>query len=142
KRLIKRVDHQEHWSEQDKIYQFTKGLRREIAFQVRPLLAFRQNATLEQVIEVARQMDENNRDYPEALMGFGGTTTNPPPVTQNYPAPQNNVEVAVAKALAPLLQALGGLSINTPNTPVTLPTQGNNNHNNYNNRQENRPPCK
>ena len=68
KRLIKRVDHQEHWSEQDKIYQFTKGLRREIAFQVRPLLAFRQNATLEQVIEIARQMDENNRDYLEALM--------------------------------------------------------------------------
>src|SRR6185436_2185278 len=102
KRLIKQVDHQEHWSEQDKIYQFTKGLRREIAFQVCPLLAFRQNTILEQVIKVARQMDENNRDYPETLMGFGGTTTNPPPVTQNYPAPQDNVEAAVAKALAPL----------------------------------------
>src|SRR6185369_12991741 len=103
----------------------------------------RQNATLEQVIEVARQMDENNRDYPEALMGFGGTTTNPPPITQNYPASQNNVKVAVAKALAPLLQALGGLFINTPNTPVTPPMQGNNNYNNYNNnRQGNRPPRK
>src|SRR6185295_762198 len=143
KRLIKRVDHQEHWNEQDKIYQFTKGLRRKITFQVRPLLAFRQNATLEQVIEVARQMDKNNRDYPEALMGFGGATTNPPPVTQNYPAPQDNVEAAVAKALAPLLQALGGLSITTPNTPVIPPTQGNNNYNNYNNnRQGNRPPRK
>src|SRR6185436_3373253 len=88
-------------------------------------------------------MDENNRDYPEALMGFGGTTTNPPPVTQNYPAPQSNVEAAVAKALAPLLQALGGLSINTPSTSVTSPMQGNNNHNNYNNnRQGNRPPRK
>src|SRR6185436_2551070 len=83
KRLIKRIDYQEHWSKQDRIYQFTKGLRREIAFQVRLLLAFRRNATLEQVIEVARQMDENNRDYPEALMGFEGATTNPPPVTQN-----------------------------------------------------------
>src|SRR6185295_9530976 len=74
---------------------------------------------------------------------FEGTTTNPPPVAQNYPAPQSNVEAAVAKALAPLLQALGGLSINTPNIPITPPMQGNNNHNNYNNnRQGNKPPRK
>src|SRR6185436_11108817 len=41
KRLIKRVDHQENWSEQDKVYQFMKGLRREIAYQICPLLTFR-----------------------------------------------------------------------------------------------------
>ena len=100
KRLIKRVDHQENWSEQDKIYQFMKGLRREIAFQIRPLLSFRHNTTLEQVIEAAHQMDENNKDYPEALIGFGGNHTSPPPISQNYPAPQNDIEAAVLKALA------------------------------------------
>ena len=144
KRLIKRVDHQGAWGEPEKIYQFTKGLRREIASQIRPHLTFRNNATFEQVIEAARQLEENNRDYPEALVGFGGILTTPPPVTQTYPTSQNDVESAVAKALAPLLQALGGLTLNTPN--VTPPVQGNyinnipNNNYNNNNRQMNRPP--
>lgn len=34
KKLIKRIDHREQWSEQDKVYQFMKGLRREVAFQI------------------------------------------------------------------------------------------------------------
>ncbi|CAG8802735.1 20391_t:CDS:2, partial [Dentiscutata erythropus] len=139
KRLIKRVDHQENWSEQDKIYQFMKRLRREIAFQIRPLPSFRHNTTLEQVIEAARQIDENNKDYPEALMGFGENHTSPSPISQNYPAPQNDIKAAVTKALAPLIQALGRLAVNIPNVPTSPSTQGNNNNIN---RPWNRQPCK
>jgi hypothetical protein len=53
KRLIKRIDFDNQWSEADKIYQFTKGLRKEIACQLNPQLTFQNNLTLDQTIEAA-----------------------------------------------------------------------------------------
>ena len=53
KRLIKRIDFANNWGESDKVYYFTKGLRREIGYQLRPHLIFWNNITLDQVIEAA-----------------------------------------------------------------------------------------
>ena len=143
KRLIKRVDPDENWNSSDKIYQFTKGLRREIAYQIRPHLTFQNDVTLEQVIEVARQLEENNCSYPEVLTGFHNQIPNNP-MQLNYSQPtiqQDPVEAAVNKALSPLLQALGQLTMN-PQIPSVVPEtyrQGNQN-NRQNNRQQRPPP--
>jgi hypothetical protein len=136
KRLIKRIDLNNHWTDSDKIYQFTKGLRREIACQLNPHLTFQQNLTLDQVIDAARRMEDNNKIYPEAMVGFQQSYINNP-VTVTYPnstlppaIPQSDpVETAINKALNPLIQALEKLTMG----------QGNNNNNNVNPNQFNRP---
>jgi hypothetical protein len=116
KKLIRRIDPANNWTENDRIYHFTKGLRKEIAFQIRPQLTFQNNVTLEQTVEAARQLEENNLAHPEALAGMYGLTPNP---VNNYYQPQssaqNSVETAVNNALAPLLQALGNLNIGSGN---------------------------
>jgi Retrotransposon gag protein/Zinc knuckle len=138
KKLIKRIDVNGHWSQADKIYQFTKGLRREIACQLNPHLTFQNNLTLDRTIDAARRMEENNRVYPEALLGFQHPhNNNPISMTYSNPIPQiDPVEVAVNKALNPFLQALEKLTIgqgnnNTGNT--NPPPQSNRPYNNYNN---------
>lgn len=139
KKLIKRVDPNNNWNPADEIYQFTKGLRREIAYQLRPHLTFQNNVNLEQVIEVARQLEENNYSYPEALTGFHNQIPNNP-FQQNFSQPivqQDPVEAAINKALSPLLQALGQLTINSQNTHVN---NNGNNQGNQNNKQNNRQP--
>ncbi|CAG8635045.1 5355_t:CDS:2 [Cetraspora pellucida] len=105
--LIKRVYYLNNWAESDKIYNFTKGLHCEISYQLRPYLTFRNNVTLEQTIEAARQMKENNNAYPEALLGFYSSNINSAPIVINYnqfvynhttPNDNNNL---TQKALAP-----------------------------------------
>jgi hypothetical protein len=51
--LIKRVDHANAWADQEKIYHFTKGLRREIVFQLKPHLTLQPGMNLEQTITLA-----------------------------------------------------------------------------------------
>jgi hypothetical protein len=152
--LIRRIDYNNHWTESDKVYQFTKGLRREIACQLNPHLTFQNNLTLDQVIEAARRMEENNRVYPEALLGFQQPHINNP-VAMAYShqnpnlIPQNDpVEAAINKALNPLIQALEKLALgqgnnNTENTNQTQSNRPNyNNNSNFgnNNNNNNRPP--
>jgi hypothetical protein len=145
KKLIRRVDPNDNWNPSDKIYQFTKGLRREIAYQIRPHLTFQNNVTLEQVIEVARQLEENNCSYPEVLTGFHNQIPNNP-MQLKYSQPiiqQDPVEAAVNKALSPLLQALGQLTINSqiPSAPpVNNESYRQRNQNNRQNNRQQRPP--
>ncbi|RHZ79025.1 hypothetical protein Glove_152g60 [Diversispora epigaea] len=115
KKLIRRIDYDNNWSESDRIYNFTKGLRKEIAFQIRPQLAFQHNITLEQTIEAVRQLEENNLTHPEIFAGMYGTGYNSVPTHNQFPQQtpmQNSVENAVNNALAPILQALGNLNLN------------------------------
>src|SRR6185436_4294089 len=114
-------------------------LRREIAYQIRPHLTFQNNVTLEQVVEVARQLEKNNCSYPEVLTGFHNQISNNP-MQLNYSQPlmqQDPVEAAVNKALNLLLQALGQLTMNSSAIPAN---SGNINNQGQNNRQNNRQP--
>src|SRR5688572_28439091 len=93
-------------------------MRREVAFQIRPHLTFRQDITLEQVIEAARQLEENNKVYPESLAGFQSPHFNTPLVVSTYtpPPPQTaTVEEAVSKALTPLIKAMEQLVLSQGN---------------------------
>jgi hypothetical protein len=131
-------------------------LRREIACQLNPQLTFQNNLTLDQTIEATRRMEENNKIYPEALMGFQ-QPYNSNPITMTYPnqIPQeNSVEMAVNKALSLLIQAIEKLALgqvnNNNNNNIGNANRPNNNNinnnnsnhfnNNNNNNNNNRPP--
>ena len=55
---------------------------------------------LEQTITLARQFEQNNKDYPEAMLGLNAQIINKPMVSKQQ---SNEVEAAVAKALEPLI---------------------------------------
>lgn len=118
KRLIKRVDHLNAWTDQEKIYQFTKGLRREIVYQLKPHLTLQPGMTFEQAIALARQFEQNNKEFPEAMLGFNAQTINQPVVSNQQ---NNDIETVVAKALGPLIQALNGLNLQSGNNAQSPP---------------------
>jgi hypothetical protein len=146
RKLLKRSDAEGVFSESERIFQFTKGLRREIAAQVTSQLTFQQNPRFDQVVDAAGQIEAHGRMYPETLVGF---YSQQPPSTNQYltnnfaaqtQAPLNNQ--ITNDTLATLLQALSNLNLNQPQN---LPQNNSNNNNgniNNNNRgpQRNRPP--
>jgi hypothetical protein len=148
RKLIRKVDVGAAMPETEKVFHFTKGLRREIASQVTSQLTFQPNATLDQVIEAASRIEKHGQMYPETLVGFYNQSynSNPTPQLNQYqlpmnaypqqqqiqPAPMTNTN----DALAAILQTLGNLNLNQ--APVqNIP---NNNYNMQRNNQGNRPP--
>ena len=78
KKLIKRIDSESRWSENEKIWHFLKGLRKDVAYQARPLILSQENPSLEAAVRIAKQFEENAQTYPETAFGYGATTyTNP-----------------------------------------------------------------
>ena len=75
RKLIKKADATGNMPESEKVFHFTKGLRREIAAQVASQLTFQSNVTFEQVVEAASQMENHGRLYPETLVGFYNQST-------------------------------------------------------------------
>jgi len=75
KKLIKRIDGNNRWSEDEKVWQFLKGLRKDIAYQARPFIMSQEKPTLEKAIRTAKQFEENAQTYPEAATGYTTTTS-------------------------------------------------------------------
>jgi hypothetical protein len=151
RKLIKKVDTRANMLETEKVFHFTKGLRREIAAQITSQLTFQPNATLEQVIQAASQIENHGKMYPETLIGFYGQSNNqnqlmqpsqPLMPTNNFLQQTTPPPTNVNDTLTALLQALGNLNLNQ--NPVQSNTNSNNNNNNQgfrrNNYQGNRPP--
>jgi hypothetical protein len=110
KKLIRRIDGENRWSEDEKVWQFLKGLRKDIAYQARPLILSQENPSLEAAIRIAKQFEENAQTYPEATVGYGATTyMNPQGFTPNRGQDNNRedvIERIVQKALAPIVEKL------------------------------------
>jgi hypothetical protein len=110
KKLIRRIDGENRWSEDEKVWQFLKGLRKDIAYQSRPLILSQENPSLEAAIRIAKQFEENAQTYPEATVGYGATTyVNPQVFTPNRGQDNNRedvIERIVQKALAPIVEKL------------------------------------
>lgn len=153
RKLIKKVDIDAAMPESEKVFHFTKGLRREIASQVTSQLTFQPNATLDQVIEAASRIEKHGQMYPETLVGFYNQSnySNQVPRLNQYQMPMNvypqqqQIQQApmtnTNDALAAILQTLGNLNLNQ--APVQNIPNNNNYSNNYNmqrNNQGNRPP--
>lgn len=110
KRLIKRIDGENRWGEDEKVWYFLKGLRKDVAYQARPLILSQENSSLEAAIRIAKQFEENAQTYPETAFGYGATTYATPQVfTPTYGQNKNRedeIERIVQKALAPIVEKL------------------------------------
>ncbi|KAG9305606.1 hypothetical protein G9A89_001667 [Geosiphon pyriformis] len=54
RKLIKRVDSGRNWTEEQKIHSFTKELRTDLSYAFWPLLALKNNPTMDIAIELAQ----------------------------------------------------------------------------------------
>ncbi|KAG9293735.1 hypothetical protein G9A89_019072 [Geosiphon pyriformis] len=61
RKLIKRVDTGRNWTEEQKIHSFTKGLRTDLLYALWPLLALKDNPTMDMAIELAQRIEDNQR---------------------------------------------------------------------------------
>jgi hypothetical protein len=110
KKLIKRIDSENRWSEDEKVWHFLKGLRKDVAYQARPLILSQENSTLEMAIRIARQFEENAQTYPETAVRYGVVA---PAEMQGLVSTCNRdnekedkIEQIVQKALVPITETL------------------------------------
>ncbi|KAG9303236.1 hypothetical protein G9A89_013562 [Geosiphon pyriformis] len=61
RKFIKCVDSGRNWTEEQKIHSFTKGLRTDLSYALWPLLALKDNLTMNMVIELAQRIEDNQR---------------------------------------------------------------------------------
>jgi Retrotransposon gag protein/Zinc knuckle len=142
RKLIKKADTEGRMTESEKVFHFSKGLRREIAAQVTTQLTFQPNATLEQMIEAASQIENHGKLYPETLVGFYSN----PQVNQyqrnNYlplPAPPAQNPLTNESVLS-ILQALGNLNLNQQSHPQSNNVDSYNQNNNFQRQRQPRNP--
>ena len=143
KKLIKRIDGNNRWTEDEKVWQFLKGLRKDIAYQARPFIMSQERPTLEKAIQTAKQFEENAQTYPEAATGY--TTMTSMNMQGSVPLRNKNndnddaIERIVQKAFAPIAETLQKLiekGERPNNTFNSRPNYNNNNrgqgYNSYN----------
>ncbi|KAG9295002.1 hypothetical protein G9A89_017796 [Geosiphon pyriformis] len=61
RKLIKRVDSGRNWTEKQKIHSFTKRLRTDLSYALWPLLALKDNSTMDMAIELAQKIEDNQK---------------------------------------------------------------------------------
>ncbi|KAG9289842.1 hypothetical protein G9A89_015422 [Geosiphon pyriformis] len=61
RKLIKRVGSSRNWTEEQKIYSFTKRLRTDLSYALWPLLALKDNPTMDMAIKLAQRIEDNQR---------------------------------------------------------------------------------
>ncbi|KAG9289435.1 hypothetical protein G9A89_007996 [Geosiphon pyriformis] len=61
KKLIKHVDFEKNWTEEQKIHFFIKVLRINLLYALWPLLALKNNPTMDMAIELAQRIEDNQR---------------------------------------------------------------------------------
>ncbi|KAG9294708.1 hypothetical protein G9A89_008187 [Geosiphon pyriformis] len=82
RKLIKHVDSGRNWTEEQKIHSFIKGLRTDLSYALWPLLALKDNPTMDMAIELAQRIEDNQRMY------LGSTLPVFAPAPAMAPAPQ------------------------------------------------------
>ncbi|KAG9297579.1 hypothetical protein G9A89_007654 [Geosiphon pyriformis] len=61
RKLIKWVDSGRNWTKEQKIHSFTKKLRTDLSYAFWPLLALKDNPTMDMAIELAQKIEDNQR---------------------------------------------------------------------------------
>ncbi|KAG9284791.1 hypothetical protein G9A89_003714 [Geosiphon pyriformis] len=59
RKLIKQVDFGRNWTEEQKIYFFIKRLKTDLSYAFWPLLALKNNSTMDMAIEFAQRIEDN-----------------------------------------------------------------------------------
>ncbi|KAG9301026.1 hypothetical protein G9A89_015762 [Geosiphon pyriformis] len=65
RKLIKQVDSGRNWTEEQKIYPFTKELKTDLSYALWLLLALKNNSTMDMAIELAQKIEDNQRMHLE-----------------------------------------------------------------------------
>ncbi|KAG9298394.1 hypothetical protein G9A89_000393 [Geosiphon pyriformis] len=76
RKLIKHVDSGRNWTEEQKIYSFMKGLKTDLFYAFWPLLALKDNSTMNMAIELTQRIKDNQRMH----LGFTLPVFTPAPV--------------------------------------------------------------
>ncbi|KAG9293873.1 hypothetical protein G9A89_019211 [Geosiphon pyriformis] len=106
RKLIKRIDFEKNWTEEQKIHSFTKELRTDLSYALWPLLALKNNPTINMAIELAQRIEDNQRMHLEStLLVFA-----PTPVMA--PAPQIAAASFAAQTQDPNEQLIDRLTAN------------------------------
>ncbi|KAG9299999.1 hypothetical protein G9A89_009727 [Geosiphon pyriformis] len=65
KKLIKKVNFERNWTEEQKIYFFTKKLRTDLSYAFWPFLVLKNNFTMDMTIELAQKIEDNQKMHLE-----------------------------------------------------------------------------
>ncbi|KAG9296602.1 hypothetical protein G9A89_015194 [Geosiphon pyriformis] len=106
RKLIKRVDSGRNWTEEQKIYSFTKGLRTDLSYALWPLLALKDNSTMDMAIELIQKIEDNQR------MHLGSTLPVFAPAPAMATAPQMAATSFAAQTQDPNEQLIDRLTAN------------------------------
>ncbi|KAG9284488.1 hypothetical protein G9A89_014092 [Geosiphon pyriformis] len=68
RKLIKRVDSGKNWTKEQKIHFFTKELRTDLSYAFWPLLALKNNPTIDMVIELAQRIEDNQKMHLRSIL--------------------------------------------------------------------------
>ncbi|KAG9304698.1 hypothetical protein G9A89_000164, partial [Geosiphon pyriformis] len=61
RKLIKKIDSKRNWTEEQKIYYFKKKLRTDLSYALWPLLALKNNPTMDMAIKLVQKIEDNQR---------------------------------------------------------------------------------
>ncbi|KAG9306091.1 hypothetical protein G9A89_015995 [Geosiphon pyriformis] len=61
RKLIKKVDFERNWTEEQKNYSFTKGLKTDLLYALWSLLVLKNNSTMNMAIELVQRIENNQR---------------------------------------------------------------------------------
>ncbi|KAG9300559.1 hypothetical protein G9A89_002437, partial [Geosiphon pyriformis] len=106
RKLIKWVDSGRNWTEEQKIHSFTKELRTDLSYALWPLLALKDNPTMDMAIELAQRIEDNQRMH----LGFTLPVFASAPVMA--PATQMAATSFAAQTQDPNEQLIGRLTAN------------------------------
>ncbi|KAG9302399.1 hypothetical protein G9A89_011449 [Geosiphon pyriformis] len=68
RKLIKCVDSRKNWTEEQKIYSFTKGLRTDLLYAHWSFLTLKNNPTMDMAIELTQKIEDNQRMHLESIL--------------------------------------------------------------------------
>ncbi|KAG9287355.1 hypothetical protein G9A89_023726 [Geosiphon pyriformis] len=106
RKLIKCVDSGRNWTEKQKIYFFTKGLRTNLSYALWPFLALKDNSTMDMAIELTQKIEDNQKMHLRStLLVFA-------PALAMAPAPQIAAVSFAAQIQDPNEQLIDRLTAN------------------------------
>ncbi|KAG9291801.1 hypothetical protein G9A89_012086 [Geosiphon pyriformis] len=106
RKLIKCVDSGRNWTEEQKIHSFTKRLRTDLSYALWPLLALKNNLTMNMAIELTQRIEDNQR------MHLGSTLPVFASAPVMAPAPQVAATSFAAQTQDPNEQLIDRLTAN------------------------------
>ncbi|KAG9300556.1 hypothetical protein G9A89_002434 [Geosiphon pyriformis] len=106
RKLIKWVDSERNWTEEQKTYSFTKELKTDLLYALWPLLVLKDNLTIDMAIELAQRIEDNQKMHLRSTLPVFA------PALVMTPAPQIAATSFAAQTQDPNEQLIDRLTAN------------------------------